>query len=50
MSLANLHRRAGLINQARTSLADVYQRFTEGFATADLKAAQHLIGTAKRMS
>jgi predicted ATPase len=39
LSLADLQRRAGLINQARVGVAEVYQRFTEGFATADLKAA-----------
>jgi hypothetical protein len=35
--------RAGLVSQARATVAEVYGRFTEGFATADLKAAREFI-------
>jgi len=48
MGLANLQRRAGLIDRARTTVADVYRRFTEGFSTVDLKTAQGLIGPTQR--
>jgi len=40
LSRADLQQRAGLIDQARVSVAEVYERFTEGFATADLRAAR----------
>jgi predicted ATPase/DNA-binding winged helix-turn-helix (wHTH) protein len=43
MALASRQRLAGLIDRARTTVADVYQRFTEGFGTVDLKAAQGLM-------
>ena len=46
MSLADLQRRAGSIDRARVTVADVYKRFTEGFATVDLKTAQDLIQIA----
>jgi predicted ATPase/DNA-binding winged helix-turn-helix (wHTH) protein len=44
MTLADLQRRWGLIDEARNTVAEVYGRFTEGFATADLKAAREFIG------
>jgi tetratricopeptide (TPR) repeat protein len=44
MTLADLQRRSGLIHEARSTVAAVYGRFTEGFATADLKAAGEFIG------
>jgi hypothetical protein len=47
MSLAELQRREGLIDRARATVTDVYERFTEGFATADLKTAQDLICTMR---
>jgi predicted ATPase/DNA-binding winged helix-turn-helix (wHTH) protein len=50
MSLADLQRRAGLIDRAGATVADVYQHFTEGFVTVDLKTAQDLIGITKRAS
>lgn len=43
MSLARLHLRAGHRAQAREALAETYQRFHEGFDTADLKAAKLLL-------
>jgi predicted ATPase len=42
-SLAELRRVQGRIEEARTSVASVYDRFTEGFATADLRTAKALI-------
>jgi predicted ATPase len=44
MSLARLQRDQGRIAEAHTLLAPVYDRFTEGFGTADLRAAKKLIG------
>ncbi len=41
-SLARLWRDQARSEQARELLASVYDRFTEGFATADLKAARRL--------
>jgi hypothetical protein len=43
MSLARLWRDQGRTSQAHDFLVRVYDRFTEGFATADLTAAQALI-------
>jgi predicted ATPase/DNA-binding winged helix-turn-helix (wHTH) protein len=43
LALADLQRRSGQINAARNTVAEVYGRFTEGFATADLKAAREFI-------
>jgi predicted ATPase/DNA-binding SARP family transcriptional activator len=43
MSLARLRLRQGRPRDARDLLAPVYARFTEGFATADLEAAQRLL-------
>ena len=42
-SLARLRRDQGRIKEARELLAPVYDRFTEGFETADLKAARALL-------
>jgi predicted ATPase/DNA-binding winged helix-turn-helix (wHTH) protein len=42
-SLARLWRDQARSNEARELLAPVYDRFTEGFRTADLKAAKSLI-------
>jgi predicted ATPase len=44
MSLARLYQAQGQIIEAQDVLAPVYSRFTEGFQTADLKAAKVLIG------
>jgi predicted ATPase len=43
LSLANLRRNQGRTEEAATLLAAVYDRFTEGFATADLARAKALI-------
>src|SRR5262249_30051339 len=43
MSLAQLLIKQGRRDEARTQLADVYNWFTEGFDTADLKDAKALI-------
>jgi predicted ATPase len=43
MSLARLRRDTGRRGEARTMLADVYNWFTEGFDTADLKDAKALL-------
>jgi predicted ATPase/DNA-binding winged helix-turn-helix (wHTH) protein len=43
MSLARLRRNSGRIGEARDPLASVYDRFTEGFGTADLLLAKALI-------
>jgi tetratricopeptide (TPR) repeat protein len=43
MSLAQLLDKRGRRNEARTMLADVYNWFTEGFDTADLKDAKALL-------
>ncbi len=42
-SLARLLRRQGRIGAARDVLASVYNWFTEGFDTADLKDAKSLL-------
>jgi predicted ATPase/DNA-binding winged helix-turn-helix (wHTH) protein len=42
-SLAGLYRRDGRAHQGRELLDAVYQRFTEGFETADLAAAKQLL-------
>ena len=42
-SLARLWRNQARSNEARELLAPVYDRFTEGFDTADLKAAKSLL-------
>ncbi len=43
MSLARLHRSQGRGTEARTLLRGVYARFTEGFDTMDLLAAERLL-------
>ena len=43
MSLARLKRDGGRRGEARDLLASVYGRFTEGFATPDLRAAERLL-------
>jgi len=42
-SLARLQSRQGRREKARRELAETYARFNEGFNTADLKAAEHLL-------
>ena len=43
MSLARMLARQGRRDEARTMLADIYNWFTEGFDTADLKDAKVLL-------
>jgi predicted ATPase len=43
MSLVRLWRGQARIDEAIALLAPIYDRFTEGFDTADLKAAKALI-------
>ena len=43
MSLARLLREDGQRDQARHALALIYDRFTEGFGTADLRLARTLL-------
>ncbi len=43
VSLARLLRDTGRRDEARAMLADVYNWFTEGFETADLKDAKSLL-------
>jgi non-specific serine/threonine protein kinase len=43
LSLARFWRDRGRSAEARALLGDVYQRFTEGFDTQDLRAAQELL-------
>jgi len=45
MSLARLQSRQGRRAEAREALAETYARFSEGFDTADLKAAERLLAT-----
>jgi predicted ATPase len=45
-SLARLWHSQGRLSDARTQLASVYGRFTEGFDTADLRVAKHELGHA----
>jgi predicted ATPase len=44
MSLARLLRDTGRPDEARAMLAQIYNWFTEGFDTADLKDAKALLG------
>jgi predicted ATPase/DNA-binding winged helix-turn-helix (wHTH) protein len=44
MSLASLWSRQGLVRDAQALLVSVYGRFTEGFDTVDLRAAERLLG------
>ena len=43
MSLARLLRDTGRRDEARTMLAEIYNWFTEGFDTADMKDAKALL-------
>jgi hypothetical protein len=43
MSLARLLDKQGKRDEARVMLADIYNWFTEGFDTADLKDAKALV-------
>jgi predicted ATPase len=43
VSLALLRRKQGRHDEARRALAAVYDRFTEGFETSDLRAARRLL-------
>src|SRR5229473_2358469 len=45
ISLARLKFRQGRREEAREALAETYARFSEGFDTADLKAAERLLAT-----
>ncbi len=42
-SLARLLRKQGTIDEARKTLSEIYNWFTEGFDTADLKDAKALL-------
>jgi ATP/maltotriose-dependent transcriptional regulator MalT len=44
-SLARLQSRRGRREQARETLAETYARFSEGFDTSDMKAAEQLLAT-----
>ena len=48
MSLARLWHRQGRLDEARKLLSSVYDRFTEGFETTDLKAATRLLDELDR--
>ena len=48
ISLARLRVSQNRAAEARELLAPVYQRFTEGFDTADLKAARSMLATLPR--
>lgn len=47
ISLARLLRNRGRHDEAAVILRPVYDRFTEGFGTADLRAAEELLGTLR---
>jgi predicted ATPase len=47
VSLARLQFRQGRREEAREALAETYARFSEGFDTADLKAAENLLATLR---
>ena len=49
MSLARLLAKQGRRDEARTMLADIYNWFTEGFDTADLKDAKALLDELGRL-
>ena len=49
-SLARLLRDTGRRDEARTTLADIYNWFTEGFETLDLKEAKALLDELSRPS
>nr|WP_283818774.1 winged helix-turn-helix domain-containing protein [Bradyrhizobium diazoefficiens] len=46
--LAQLWRRQGIVKEAEQLLSSVYDRFTEGFETADLKKARSIIEELRR--
>jgi len=48
ISLAKLLAKQGCQDEARTVLAEIYQWFTEGFGTADLKEAEALLDKLSR--
>jgi hypothetical protein len=48
MSLARLLRDTGCRDEARAILTDIYNWFTEGFDTADLKDAKALLDELSR--
>ena len=48
MSLSRLWQRQGKKGQAHQTLADIYNSFTEGFDTADLKDAKALLDELSR--
>ncbi len=48
ISLARLYKNHGKQKKARCLLTQIYDRFTEGFETADLKAARQFIDTVGR--
>jgi predicted ATPase len=48
MSLARLLAKQGKRDEARAMLAEIYNRFTEGFDTADLKEAKALLDELNR--
>lgn len=48
MSLARLFAKQGRRDKARTMLAEIYDWFTEGFDTADLKDAKALLEELSR--
>jgi predicted ATPase len=43
LSVARLRKSQGRHHEARAPLASMYDRFTEGFATADMQAARSLL-------
>ena len=43
MSMTRLYHNQGKQQEARTLLAEVYSKFTEGFDTTDLRDAQELL-------
>jgi predicted ATPase len=48
VSLARLLDQQGHRDEARTMLADIYNRFTEGFDTRDLQDAKSLLAELRR--
>ena len=47
INLARLQFRQGRREEAREALAESYNRFSEGFDTADLKTAERLLATLR---
>ncbi len=48
MNLSRLWQRQGKNEEARQMLAEIYNRFTEGFDTRDLKGAKALLEKLER--